>query len=544
MKALLLLICMIIVSVESYAQMTTKELIEGYVTTSLEDNGNPYKMKIGQMYKRYSKKKQAGFLKELYGRICNISSQEQSEIIKKLSLIELYEFLSDGTDSMIDDLYFQKGEICGLQTGDTVMLKECITGLKLSDNSKSTKVEKYINTLQDYLEQIRNYVPLSKRLDGLWMSDNFTAEPDFYGYVNSILTMPLFILNIVDGRVKLEDVGWATNLVDASAWSGKVRNDDNTYAQRVVDKDENHVYMLWSNEKLKLPNEYVATAVGQTVGNLTGSLAKEGVGALVGNVAGGLAGDIVGGAFAGAVVDMFKASRRIIMLELILEQESENVLKANVFVQLIKIKGEGEPNIKKNNYNVKFYRYDTASNAFWGNPKEKTVYIPGDGLIKQFSKEFPPYLSGDFEKTYKKYAETIKKYYSAAFCAHQMKKLFYYHMKEDTLMKAYLGIQYRDVKKLNDGDSTIVNKKSKKFKVPSGVNGIYVTSIVENWPAQLFGLKEGDIITSIDGFQIESEEQFVSYIDSLNPYDWITVHIRRGKKEIDIQVELTCAYNN
>ena len=36
-----------------------------------------------------------------------------------------------------------------------------------------------------------------------------------------------------------------------------------------------------------------------------------------------------------------------------------------------------------------------------------------------------------------------------------------------------------------------------------------------------------------------SAQKLEQYIQSLKPYDWVTVHLKRGKKEMDIEVELT-----
>ena len=228
-----------------YSQATANELLDGYVSASVnKENVTPYITKINQVFKNYNKDKQAAFRWKVYERIIGDTIIEQQRIAKKMALIDLYALLADSNDSRLDDLYFQKGEICGLHTGDTIMLKECITGLKLSDQSKTEKVTGYIATLQDYLDQIRNYLPVSKRIDGIWVSD-LLDEIHVYPENNYA---PLYVLVIENGIIKLDPMGYAytngfvkmsENLLKP-AWSSscniKVKDDKLTYAQSVVER--------------------------------------------------------------------------------------------------------------------------------------------------------------------------------------------------------------------------------------------------------------------------------------------------------------------
>lgn len=66
--------------------------------------------------------------------------------------------------------------------------------------------------------------------------------------------------------------------------------------------------------------------------------------------------------------------------------------------------------------------------------------------------------------------------------------------------------------------------------------GIYVAQITKNGPADNTDLKEGDIITSIDGNALNTMNNLRQYIYSKKPGDEVTLEITRGK--INRQIKL------
>lgn len=60
-------------------------------------------------------------------------------------------------------------------------------------------------------------------------------------------------------------------------------------------------------------------------------------------------------------------------------------------------------------------------------------------------------------------------------------------------------------------------------------NGIYVAQIISNGPASKTELKEGDIIMSIDGNELETMNDLREYIYSKSPNDIVNLQISRGK---------------
>lgn len=72
--------------------------------------------------------------------------------------------------------------------------------------------------------------------------------------------------------------------------------------------------------------------------------------------------------------------------------------------------------------------------------------------------------------------------------------------------------------------------------------GVYVLEITSGSPANVAGLKEGDVIVAIDDTEIETMEQLTRELFSYKPGDQVTISIYRenSKKEL----ELTLGTNN
>lgn len=65
---------------------------------------------------------------------------------------------------------------------------------------------------------------------------------------------------------------------------------------------------------------------------------------------------------------------------------------------------------------------------------------------------------------------------------------------------------------------------------PGSVNGVYITNVMEGSAAENAGLKEGDIIQSIDGLQLSSSAEFSERIARRRPGDEIKItYLRNGK---------------
>ena len=74
-------------------------------------------------------------------------------------------------------------------------------------------------------------------------------------------------------------------------------------------------------------------------------------------------------------------------------------------------------------------------------------------------------------------------------------------------------------------------------------DGIYVSEVMENGPANSADLKAGDIITSIDNVKLKTINDLREYIYTKQPGDSVTLNILRGKITKDIAVTLGKSQN-
>ncbi len=64
------------------------------------------------------------------------------------------------------------------------------------------------------------------------------------------------------------------------------------------------------------------------------------------------------------------------------------------------------------------------------------------------------------------------------------------------------------------------------------VSGVYVTGVAEGKPAQLTGLEKGDIVSSVNGVDVSTTEEFVSAMEDVKPGDRIVLGTERGEFNI------------
>ncbi|MFQ5670606.1 MAG: PDZ domain-containing protein [Acidobacteriota bacterium] len=69
-------------------------------------------------------------------------------------------------------------------------------------------------------------------------------------------------------------------------------------------------------------------------------------------------------------------------------------------------------------------------------------------------------------------------------------------------------------------------------------DGVLVVKVFKKDPADLAGLKEGDVITDLDGHPIDTTSDFLRAFDDLKPGDHVTATVRRKGEAFDIDVTL------
>ena len=100
-------------------------------------------------------------------------------------------------------------------------------------------------------------------------------------------------------------------------------------------------------------------------------------------------------------------------------------------------------------------------------------------------------------------------------------------IENDSFEQATLGVYAYDKNVVPYLDSNVNFKR-----------GIYVSQIIKNSPASKTELKEGDIINSIDGIELNTMNDLREYIFSKKPEDVVTLQVSRGKVNKTIKVAL------
>lgn len=104
-----------------------------------------------------------------------------------------------------------------------------------------------------------------------------------------------------------------------------------------------------------------------------------------------------------------------------------------------------------------------------------------------------------------------------------------------------------DFRKPGSIDSVNLNDFIKNFNLNNaflGVatkesnNGLVINNIVEKSAAEKAGLKEGDIIVSIDGKKIQTSDELSELVKSKKPGETMTINYKRDKKNLSTEVKL------
>jgi serine protease Do len=117
--------------------------------------------------------------------------------------------------------------------------------------------------------------------------------------------------------------------------------------------------------------------------------------------------------------------------------------------------------------------------------------------------------------------------YSFAIPVNIVKKVVSDLAEYGTVQRAFIGVSIRDI------DSKLAEEKSLK-----DMKGIYVNGLTENGSAEAAGVQLGDVITKVEGFEVNNVPELQEQVGKYRPGDKISVTLVRGNKEITLPVVL------
>ena len=83
-----------------------------------------------------------------------------------------------------------------------------------------------------------------------------------------------------------------------------------------------------------------------------------------------------------------------------------------------------------------------------------------------------------------------------------------------------------------DGDTEVVGVPGTK------IHGLRLDRIYQSRPADMAGIKKGDVVIEFDGIPIRTPEEFVMRIQRSLPYSTVKVVVMRGEEKIEIPVKM------
>ena len=107
-----------------------------------------------------------------------------------------------------------------------------------------------------------------------------------------------------------------------------------------------------------------------------------------------------------------------------------------------------------------------------------------------------------------------------------------------TVQRAMLGISGGDVLQMRQ------DSRNKDIDFGDAIDGVYVSGVLDGGGALAAGIKEGDIITAINGKKIKTMNELQETIVQYRPGDKVSVTVLRDKKEKKFDVELKNSRGN
>lgn len=463
----------------------------------------------------------------------------EEKAMEALAIADIYESIAPTNDFGMLRLYYYRGEQAATQKGDSIALKQYMNHIAQLPDDGNDKKSDCLFALNSHLEAIRNYIPMDKTIDGMWVSDIRDL-----GYGN-----PFFILNIHTNG----DGITTFTLTENSQYLGYASFSGDQAAQEKLLFTADSVYVAWSNEDMKNPSPELNYIFRQTTGFCAGELGTKIVkngGVALQNITSGLIG-LGMDAIADAI---FTPSKHVFFLQAKMCKVNGCQIEADISSTKLYVKGDKEPKLTEDNWHTLFTKVENEDSLFWVNYMGKPFFVSElsedlladilekvnrDGAEKQVVTE----LTEDMQRSiYKSFVKEDRK---------AIKKKYGISMLKPDKIKALNLMQYRKMcykneeKLIKQGEtalSDIINLHNHNTIPMIGIlfndSTTIVSSVAKYSPADFAGVIKNDKVTHVDGYEVKTSEQIIRLIRRKKPYDTATLTIKRKKKVMEIPLEI------
>lgn len=464
---------------------------------------------------------------------------DRDKPVEALAIADLYESLAAFDDPERLKISYYRGEYAATVEGDSIALHRAISDIEAFPAGQGTDREAHLLVLRDYLEQIRNYVPVDRTIDGIWISDLGTKQ---FGYPKMILKViagkggsPIFrMYHLPENYAPFFQIG---TLISAMSMPERIKpeitgsgtmgamlggNGMDAQAEWVYAGDS--ILAVWSNEKLKNPDADLHAMTRQISGSLTDAVTIAGGGSLEGDLLGGSL-SIVSGML---LDELFTPSKEVFVLQGRLRKVNDRQLDAVIYYTYLRAKGSDKPEVKNEEWHTLFTRVEPQDSLYW-----LLNVGSGAGVYSPF---------GVTKKDWKLLKKTADYRLAKSSVGSSQKKLRMYNRMQTEKMiyrcEEQLSFQgeeeFSDVRRIHQPGL----RPFTGIEGRSDSTGCVVVKVLPESPAFLYRVKRGDLITHVDGFAIKTFEQFERIIGRKNPFDLVEITVKRGKKNKKIKLEL------
>lgn len=541
-KSIVLMVCMFLLVTCAFAQRkgkTTKAppkptvdytvfntLVPLYVSASEEgkDAMSPLTGIVMDYLKLDDKSKEA-YRREVISR--GDKFLDESRYDRAIAMAKLYSaFNYEGPETYGKlSLAFYNAHKAVFELDDSIILKKEIEYIN-SLSPMATEKDMYqhrVSILNDYLRQMREYIPPHNRNEGVWISDLLQSD----GYPSLIIdiTNPGNVHNgVPEYRIR-------TGSVLDSDFSG-VMKDSTLISQDIISYNGDSIYCVWASSSMKSPNQelgMLARSTGMSVSNMLQYKISANLGAnFAANLTAGVMGGLMDAAVNGIMDAVFNPEKKTVLMQMKLHRRNNRQLEADIYFSGLKVKEGSQPiqvNHKIRTILTKVEPEDSLFFLYYG----KVVNVTGTDKLKQKDLVKEGTLSSMLGSSVLAAEEQTN------FNKTQMLKQLYFtekrlHEENEYNLSKYCSL-YR-----NASVWPVVGLLPHKKKTTS-TSGFIIDKPIKGLPAYMSGLKKGDVITHLNGFSVKNCDEFIAIMKRSDPYEDVVINVLRGKKELCVKTK-------